>query len=117
MNKDLIKKAIMEFRDKWVIESIAGKTIATFTNEDCDKFESWLSKTLLDYGDKVRMSEQKRIREIIGKMEQEKYKKCPTKAHDKHEYCCYIGNICLEAYIKNKFRRELLAKIEGGNNG
>ena len=50
---------------------------------------------------------------MIGKQENERYKECPTKAHNKHEYCCYIGNICLEAHIKNKFRKDLLAKLKG----
>ena len=62
---------------------------------------------------KSELAREGEIEKMIGKQENERYKECPTKAHNKHEYCCYIGNICLEAHIKNKFRKDLLAKLKG----
>ncbi len=106
---DFIKKAIESFRkefteelnasdEKWIPEKVS----IIFIKEDASivEVEFWLSKTLVDYGDKVREETLEEVKNMI------KLEKLNPKDY-------YYDNIM----VRNKVKRHLLNKLSSLQKG
>lgn len=107
---DIIKKAIADFEKEFPTHDTShcsGHTAPTFEGHPNPNWvKQWIEREMIAYEEKIKASEQERMRGIIGKMEKYNINACSSSEKNDE----------INKLIRNNLRIIMLAKLEGGKS-